>query len=177
MTQVLITFDILEYLPQDFRFNDFSFIFTSESKDFEQEISFLNKNQILHRTNLLKKDIKYTIKVTKSGSLLGLCDLIIPQSILSKRENIFDKICIINMTDSIRRVLFGNPQSNVVLKINVHVTLQYKEKDKTSNKNATKKEERRLNKELNNSTQKLKIKIIFLKKKKIIIIKEKTYQI
>ena len=166
MTQVLITFDILEYLPQEFKFNDFSFIFSSESKDFEQEISFLNKNQILHRTNLLKKDIKYSIKVIKSGSLIGLCDLTIPQSILSKREIIFDKICNINMTDSIRRVLFGNPQSNVVLKINVHASLQYKEKDKTSNKKVTKKLERHLNKELNNSSKKLKIKNNLLEKDK-----------
>ena len=166
MTQVLITIDILEYLPTEFRYDDFSFIFSSESKDFEQEISFLNKNQIFHRVNLLKKDIKYSIKVTKNGSLLGLCDLIIPQSILSKRENIFDKVCNINMTDSIRRILFGSPQSNIVLKLNIHVTLQYKEKDKTTNKNVQKKNEFHLSKELNNSSKKLKIQNNLLEKDK-----------
>ena len=41
-----ITIEILEYFPQNFNFDNFSFIFTSESKDFEKEISFINKNQI-----------------------------------------------------------------------------------------------------------------------------------
>ena len=139
MTQILLTFDILEYLPTDFKYDDFSFIFSSESKDFDQEISYLNINKIFHRKNLTKKDIKYSIKVTKNGSLLGLSDLTIPQSIISKRENIYDKICQINMTDSIRRILFGNPQANISLKINVHVTLQYKEKTINKSNNAQKK--------------------------------------
>ena len=158
MTQAVATFDIKEFLPSEFRYDGFAFVFTSEGRDFEQEISYQNKNQITHRFFLLKKDLKYSIKVTKNNSLIGLCDLSIPQSITGKRETEFDKICHINMTDSVRRVLFGSPQANITLKINIHVSLQYKEKfgSKVNNSTSQKKDEK-VNKELGNSNKKLKI--------------------
>ena len=103
-----ITIEIVEYFPQNFNFDNFSFIFSSESRDFEKEISFLNKNQIYQKIPLPKKNLKYTIKVTKNNSLVGISDLIIPLTVFSKREASFDKICQITMTDSIRRLIFGN---------------------------------------------------------------------
>ena len=129
MLQAIITFDIIEYLPSDFKFDNFSFIITSENRDFEQEITYLNKNQVTHKANVHKKDLKYSIKVTRNNSLIGITDLIIPSHILSKKESTFDKTCSITMTDSIKRVLFGNTSSSNFLKINIHMTLQYKEKE------------------------------------------------
>ena len=137
MSQAIVTFDIIEYLPQDFKFDDFSFIISSESRDFEQEISYLNKNQITHKVSLNKRELKYSIKTTKNGSLIGISDLTIPSSIISKRENIFDKTCQINMSDSVKRVLFGNTSPSNFLKIDIHITLQYKEKEKEKNLNKT----------------------------------------
>ena len=55
--------------------------------------------------------------------------------ILSKKENSFDKTCSITMTDSIKRVLFGNTSSSNFLKINVHLTLQYREKKEKEQSN------------------------------------------
>ena len=131
MAQAIVTFDIIEYLPLDFKFDNFSFIISSEAKDFEQEISYLNKNQITHKATLNKRELKYSIKTTKNSSLIGISDLTIPSSVLSKRENIYDKTCTINMSDSIKRVIFGNTSPSNSLKINFHITLQYKEKEKT----------------------------------------------
>ena len=146
MSQAIITVDIIEYLPTDFNFDNFSFIINSENRDFEQEISYLNKNQITHKASLNKKDLKYIIKATRNSSLIGITDLIIPFHILSKRENIYDKTCIITMTDSVKRVLFGNTSSSNVLKINIHLALQYKEKEKNANKANEKKEKEHLHK-------------------------------
>lgn len=129
MSQAIITFDIIEYLPSDFKFDNFSFIISSESRDFEQEITYMNKNQVSHKANLNKRDLKYSIKVTRSSSLIGITDLIIPSHVLSKKENTFDKTCSITMTDSIKRVLFGNTSPSNFLKLNFHLTLQYKEKE------------------------------------------------
>ncbi len=140
MSQAIVTFDIIEYLPSEFKFDNFSFIISSENRDFEQEISYLNKNQIIHKANLTKKDLKYTIKATRSSSLIGISDIIIPSQILAKRENIFDKTCSINMTDSVRRVLFGNTSPSNFIKINIHLTIQYKEKEKNLNKTNDKKD-------------------------------------
>ena len=130
MTQAIVTFDIIEYLPSDFNFDNFSFIICSEARDFEQEISYLNKNQITHKATLNKRELKYSIKTTKNSSLIGISDLTIPSSILSKRENIYDKTCPINMSDSVKRVIFGNTSPSNSIKINIHITLQYKEKEK-----------------------------------------------
>ncbi len=127
MSYLGITIDILEYLPQSYNFEPFNFIFSSESKDFEKEISFMNKNSIFQKIPLPKKNLKYSIKVTKNNSLVGISDYIIPSNIFNKRETTFEKICQVTMTDSIRRLLFGNAAPNV-FKINIHSTLQYLEK-------------------------------------------------
>ena len=122
-----ITLEIIEYFPPNFNFDNISFIFSSETRDFEKEISFLNKNQIFQKIPLPKKNLKYSIKVTKNNSLIGISDLIIPPTVFSKREPSFEKVCQITMTDSIKRLIFGNSFPNV-LKINVHSTFQYLEK-------------------------------------------------
>ena len=137
MSQAIITFDIIEYLPMEFKFDDFSFIISSENRDFDQEISYLNKNQVTHKANITKKDLKYSIKAIKNSSLIGISDIVIPAQVLSKRENIFDKECTITMTDSVRRVLFGSISSSNYLKVNFHLTIQYKEKEKNKEKEST----------------------------------------
>ena len=146
MSLAIITFDIIEYLPSEFNFDNFSFIISSENRDFEQEISYLNKNQITHKISLNKKDLKYSIKTTRNSSLIGITDLIIPFHVLSKRENIYDKTCTITMTDSVKRVLFGNTSFSNVLKINIHLTIQYKEREKNGNRANEKKEKENLHK-------------------------------
>ena len=128
MSHVGLIIEILEYFPQNFNFDNFSFIFSSESKDFEREISFSNKNPISQKIPFPKKNIKYSIKVTKNNSLVGISDFIIPQNIFSKRETSFDKICQITMTDSIRRLIFGSISPSNSIKICIHSTFQYLEK-------------------------------------------------
>ena len=130
MTQITLTFSIAKYLPSDFNISSFSFIISSESRDFEQEISYKTKNQISHKFTLPKKDAKYSIKVTKNNSLIGISDISIPSNIFQKREKNFTKICNINMTDSVKRVLFKNATSDLNLKIEINCALQYKEKEK-----------------------------------------------
>ena len=158
-----ITIEIVEYFPQNFNFENFSFIFTSESKDFEKDITFINKNQLFQKISVPKKNLKYSIKVTKNNSLVGISDLIIPQNTFSKKETSFDKICQITMTDSIRRLIFGNSSPNT-LKINIHCTFQYLEKGEkfskppSSSNISTKKEEKRSStpKKVENNLKKMK---------------------
>ena len=142
MSQVIITFDIIEYFPSDFNYDEYSFIIISENKEFEQEISYLNQNQISHKAFFTKKDLKYSIKVIKSGALIGISDIIIPAQILSKKENIFDKTCQITMTDSVKKIIFGSTSSALNLKFNLHLTLQYIKTKKSPRKRNIKKEEK-----------------------------------
>jgi len=127
MTYLGITLQILEYFPQNFNYENFSFIFTSESRDFEKEITFSSKNSISHKIILPRKNLKYSIKITRNNSLIGICDFIIPFQIFTKREAVFSKNCQMTMTDSIRRLIFGNISPNNI-KININANLQYLEK-------------------------------------------------
>ena len=75
-----------------------------------------------------KKDLKYSIKVTKNDSLIGISDFIIPHNSIVKKITSIEKLCTITMSDSTKRVLFGNSNTNINLKINVHATLQFIDK-------------------------------------------------
>ena len=70
MSQAIVTFQISDYFPSDFNFTNFSFIISSESREFEQEISYSSKNKISHKFQIPKKEAKYSIKVIKKNSLI-----------------------------------------------------------------------------------------------------------
>ena len=125
MSFALITLDISDYFPQNFRFDNFSFIFSSDGHDFEDEINYLSRNQIVHKALLNKKDIRYSIKILKNDSLIGISDFIIPSALLSRKEPFFEKVCVINMTDSTKRILFGNLSPSNTLRINIKANMQY----------------------------------------------------
>ena len=129
-----ITLDIIDYYPIDYDYSTFSFIFISEAKDFEREISYINSNQICQKVPLNKKDIKYSIKITKDDSFIGISEFIIPYQIINKKEKIYDKVCLITMTDSIKKLLFGSISNYIPLKIGIHATLQYIQGDNTNDK-------------------------------------------
>ena len=125
MSFALITLDISDYIPQNFRFDNFSFIFSSDGHDFEDEINYLSRNQIVHKALLNKKDIRYSIKILRNDSLIGISDFIIPSILLSRKEQFYEKICVINMTDSTKRILFGNLSPSNTLRINIKANMQY----------------------------------------------------
>ena len=125
MSFALITLDISDYIPQNFRFDNFSFIFSSDGHDFEDEINYLSRNQIVHKSLLNKKDIRYSIKILRNDSLIGISDFIIPSVLLTRKEPFFEKVCVINMTDSTKRILFGNLSPSNTLRINIKANMQY----------------------------------------------------
>ena len=124
-SSALITLEISDFFPQNFPFDNFCFIFTSDAHDFESEIYYLSKNQITHKTPLTKKDIRYSIKILRNDSLIGISDFIIPSMLFSRKDNFFEKICVINMTDSTKRLLFGNLSPSNNLRINVKAKITY----------------------------------------------------
>ena len=127
MSYIGITLQIIEYHPQNFNFENFSFVFSTESRDFEKEISFSSKDPISHKLLIPRKNLKYSIKITRNNSLIGISDFIIPLQVFSKKENSFNKYCQLTMTDSIRKLIFGNISSNNI-KIHVSANIKYLEK-------------------------------------------------
>ena len=126
MSFAIITLSILDYIPNTIKYNNFAFIFKSDKKDFEDEITYQNSNNIEHKTSIKKKDIRYSIKVTKNNSLIGICEFPISYTnIFSKKEESFEKLLTITMTESTKRTIFGNNNYNNNIKILVHADIQY----------------------------------------------------
>ena len=138
--QTGITIDIIDYFPDDFNYNCFSFIFINEGKNFEDEISYVNRNQICHKISQVRKDVKYYIKIFKNDSLIGISELVIPSTVFNKKEKTYDQTCVINMTESIKKLLFGN-NINQTLKIGIHVTIQYIQNEKSGKNDKLEKNE------------------------------------
>ena len=141
--QVGITINIIDYFPKEFDFTGYNFIFIYDTKQVDKEISYINRNNIYHKIFIpSKKDIKYSIRMTKNESLIGLSEFIIPFSILHKRETNYEKISIIAMTDSLKKLIFGSSTSNNQIKLYITSSLQYfghnapiREKPKSLRKN------------------------------------------
>ena len=64
----------------------------------------------------------------KEGSLIGISDFTIPNSLLSSKEEKFIKVCGVTMTDSTKRVLFGSVTTTKAIKLNIVATITYSEK-------------------------------------------------
>ena len=133
MSFIIATINIVNYSPSSFDFEDFKFIFSHNKRVFGDEISYISKNKIIQKVKLEQKDINFSVKVIKKDSLRGVCDFIIPyKSVLLKKITSYEKECIINMTDSTKRILSIN---NYNLKINIHCDIDYLEKEKKNGNN------------------------------------------
>ena len=143
-----ITINIIDYFPKDFDFAGYNFIFIYETKQVDKEISYLKKNNIYHKLFMpSKRDIKYSIRMIRNDSLIGLSEYIIPFSSLHKNDTNYEKICPITMTDSLKKLIFGSSTSSNQIKINIHSSLKYfgnqsliKEKSLRKNKSNINKE-------------------------------------
>jgi hypothetical protein len=71
-----------------------------------------------------RKDIKFNIKVYKSGLPIGVTDLVISQLILAKRQESMSKMTNIIMPETIRKTLF-NSYTNTTLKLNIKAKMSY----------------------------------------------------
>lgn len=73
----------------------------------------------------MRKDTRFTIKISRNGSLIGVSEIIIGQLLFIKREENYAKTVTIAMTESVKKSLFGNAVTNTWLKISVKGKLTY----------------------------------------------------
>ena len=143
MSNLFLTLEILNYYPSTFNFNEFKFIFSRNKTVYGDEISFISKNKIVQKIKLEQKNINYSIKVIKKDSLIGISNFIIPyNTILIKKIPVYENQCLINMTESSKRLL-GLDNDN--LKINIHCDIEYISNNKI-NQNKTMLHVNRINK-------------------------------
>lgn len=100
-----VSLEISEYLPSGFNYEGFSFSFRTDN--FEDAIEFNKKNVILAQITNLKKDRKFTVRVSKNNSVVGISEVVLPQMLLIKREENFSKQISISMIDLVKKIPFG----------------------------------------------------------------------
>lgn len=123
MSYLFLSLEILNYYPSSFDFSEFKFIFSRNKTVYGDEISFISKNKIIQKIKLEQKNINFSIKVIKKDSLIGISNFIIPyNTVLLKRIPAYEKECLINMTESSKRIL-GLDNDN--LKINIRCNIEY----------------------------------------------------
>lgn len=127
MSNIIIAIDIIEYSPISYDFEDFKFIFSRNNQAFGDEISFMSKNKIIKKMEFEQKDIIFLVKAIRKDSLIGHFNFIIPyNNILLKKNQIFEKECLIEMNESTKRILSIN---NFNLKIKIHCDIKYINKE------------------------------------------------
>ena len=123
MSYLFLSLEILNYYPSSFDFREFKFIFSRNKTVYGDEISFISKNKIIQKIKLEQKNINFSIKVIKKDSLIGISNFIIPyNTVLLKKIPAYEKECLINMTESSKRIL-GLDNDN--LKINIRCNIEY----------------------------------------------------
>ena len=127
-----ISLQINGFFPHEFKYDLFNFHFHFNEEE-EKQISYSQNNKITYKIpSNLKTGLYFQIKITRSDFLVGISELKIPYSIISKREKVYDQLCTISMTESMKRFIFGDNSKNF-LKINIHCEIQYLIETKSKN--------------------------------------------
>ncbi len=87
MSKIEISFNIINYKPNYFNFNDYYFEFVCDETKFKDIIEYSKKNIITNKTEI-KTNLKYFIKVFYKKELIGLTNFNIPQKYLFKKKNL-----------------------------------------------------------------------------------------
>ena len=128
MSKIEISFNIINYKPNYFNFNDYYFEFVCDETKFKDIIEYSKKNIITNKTEI-KTNLKYFIKVFYKKELIGLTNFIIPQKYLFKKKKSFN-ININNlkltMSEFHLKKLFPNNNNNNNLGISIDIKISFK---------------------------------------------------
>ena len=130
MSKIEISFNIINYKPNYFNFNEYYFEFVCDETNFKDIIEYSKKNIITNKTEI-KSNLKYFIKVFYKKELIGLTNFIIPQKYLFKKKKSFN-ININNlkltMSEFHLKKLFpnNNNNNNNNLGISIDIKISFK---------------------------------------------------
>ena len=110
MSKNQLIFKIIEYNPTIQNIDDYYYIISCNDTKFKDYIYCSQNNEIIDKTNL-NKSLKYIIKLTKNGKVLGVGNLNINQSIFAKKvkKKIFNNINLFITENNYKKIF---PQAN-----------------------------------------------------------------
>jgi len=128
MSKIEISFNIINYKPNYFNFNEYYFEFVCDETNFKDIIEYSKKNIITNKTEI-KSNLKYFIKVFYKKELIGLTNFLIPQKYLFKNKKSFS-ININNlkltMSEFHLKKLFPNNNNDNNLGISIDIKISFK---------------------------------------------------
>ena len=129
MSKIEISFNIINYKPNYFNFNDYYFEFVCDETKFKDIIEYSKKNIITNKTEI-KTNLKYFIKVFYKKELIGLTNFIIPQKYLFKKKKSFNiNINNLKLTMSefhLKKLFPNNNNNNNNLGISIDIKISFK---------------------------------------------------
>ena len=121
---IAATLEINGFFPPEFKYDFFNFHFFFGEEEVKI-ITYSQNNKLTYKIPIVQKsNLYFKIKASRNEFLIGLCAFTIPYSVINKKETIYDKLCTISMTESMKKFIFGNNPNNY-LKINIHCEIQY----------------------------------------------------
>ena len=132
MSKIEISFNITNYKPNYFNFDDYYFEFVCDETKFKDIIEYSKKNIITNKTEI-KSNLKYFVKVFDKKELIGLTNFIIPQKYLFKNKKTFSinfNNLKLTMSDFHLKKLFpnnnNNNNNNIQLGISIDIKITFK---------------------------------------------------
>ena len=173
MRSCTITFKIKDYFPKidSIPFEEFFCLFING--DFNEKIPLIEKdfNICKHQINNVNTDLKYKIHIVNinDGSLIGICEIVIPYAIISQIETpgtfIKEQQLKLFIDLKTKRKLFGTLLSSgdiylyisAEVFVNIQNNFEKKKKNINKNKNGYKKEFNVINLYENNNKKKFRV--------------------
>ncbi len=138
MSKKQIIFKIIEHKPSIPNINEYNYQIVCNDTQFKDYIYFNKNNEVIDTTSL-KKTLKYIIKLTKNGKILGVGNIILNQDFFAKKVK--RKIYNINLfvTDNNYKKIFSQSFGNknkqgIIVSIEIFINYNINEKEKEKGK-------------------------------------------
>ena len=139
MSKKQIIFKIIEHKPTIPNINDYNFQITCYDTQFKDYI-YCNKNNEIIDITSIKKSLKYIIKLTKNGKILGVGNLIINHDLFTKKikRKLYNNINLF-ITENNYKKIFSQTNGNkikqgLILTIEILINYNIIEKEKEKGK-------------------------------------------
>ena len=134
MSKKQIIFKIIEHKPTIPNINEYNYQISCNDTQFKDYIYCNKNNEIIDTTNI-KKSLKYIIKLTKNGKILGVANLIINQDLFTKKikRKLYNNINLF-VTENNYKKIYHQSNSNknkqgIVLTIEILINYNINERE------------------------------------------------
>ena len=133
MSFIHISFEIINYKPEWFDFNNYYLEISCEETNFHDFMYFDKLNNICDKTEI-KIDLQYCLKLMKKKEIFGIANMTIPQKVFAnKKTHLNFANLIFSISEYDLKKIFPENSLNENLSIGVFVKINYFQKNRNLN--------------------------------------------